>query len=101
MIIEVLVLAAFFPALLFPLIYGLWFPWWRNPVGWSVMNLSVVIALSLSLSGWRVFVGPTPVAFRLVVFGWIVVALWGQLLVLLLSKRWNERRLTRERHLTV
>lgn len=91
MLTTVLVVLAFVPAAAFPLIYGLRFPWYRNPVGWSVLNLSIVIALALSLSLWRVLFGAPPVAFRLAIFGLIVVALWGQLLVLLFSRRLNRR----------
>lgn len=95
---TVLVLLAFVPAVAFPLIYGLMFPWWRNPVGWSMLNLSAVIALSLSLSVWRVFVGsPAPGPLRLVIYGLIVLALWAQLIVLLLSPWWNRQRLSRQR----
>lgn len=93
---TVLVLLAFIPAVLFPLIYGLAYPWYRNIVGWSVLNLSTVIPVALSLSMWRVFVGVPAYGFRVAVYGWIVVALWGQLGVLLLAPRMNRRRLRRK-----
>lgn len=91
-----LVVLAYIPAVLFPLIYGLAYPWYRNPVGWSVLNLSVVIPVALSLSMWRAFFGAPADGFRIAVFGWIVVALWGQLLVLLAAPRMNRRRLRRK-----
>lgn len=87
-----LVLAGFVPAALFALVYGFFFPWWKNPVGWSLFNFSLVVALAMSLSAWRYFFGPPPVAFRLSVYAWIVVALWWQLGVLVLSPRMNRRR---------
>lgn len=91
-----LVLAAFIPAAAFVLIYGLGFPWWGNPAGWSVLNLATAIALALSLSVWRYYIGQPPDLLRIVVFGWIVAALWGQLGVLLLAPRLNRRRLARK-----
>lgn len=83
-------------AVAFPLIYGFRFPWWRSLVGWSVLNLSVVIAVALSLSLWRYLFGPVPIAVRYALYAWIDVALAGQLAVLLFAPRWNRRRLARK-----
>lgn len=89
---AVLIVTTFIPAALFPLVYGFGFPWWRSLVGRSVLNLSTVIALTLSLSVWAYFVGRPPPEFRIVAFLLIDVALWIQLIVLLLSPRANRRR---------
>lgn len=83
-------------AVTFPLIYGFRFPWRQSPVGWSILNLSVVIAVALSLSLWRYVFGSVPTPVRYAIYAWIDVALAGQLAILLFAPRWNRRRLARK-----
>lgn len=91
-LVVVLLLLAYIPAVAFPVVYA-FAPWWRSAAGRSVMSLSVVIALALSLSVWRVFWGAQPEWVRVGVFALIIPALWGQFVVLLLAPRMNRRRL--------
>jgi hypothetical protein len=89
----VLLLAAFVPAVAFPLLY-LRSPWRSTIVGRSVMTLAVVIALALALPLSRIALGDPEwlQAVRLVVFVLIVVALWQQLIVLVTVQRRQRRR---------
>lgn len=95
-VVTALILLAFIAAAAFPIIYA-FYPWWRTGPGRSVMGLALVIAFTLGLSCWRLFIGPPPDALRVVVYALIVLALWAQLIVLLLAPRMNRRRLARIR----
>jgi hypothetical protein len=93
-VVGVLVLLAFIAAAGFPIVYA-FYPWWRTAAGRSVMGLALVIAFTLGLSLWRVWFGPPPDFVRIPVYALVVVALWAQLIVLLLAPRLNRRRLAR------
>lgn len=93
-LVAVLVVLGFVAAAAFPVVYAL-YPWWRTPAGRSVMCLSVVIAITLGLSVWRLFFGQPPEALRISIYVLVVVALWAQLIVLLLAPGLNRRRMAR------
>jgi hypothetical protein len=90
---TVLLVAAFIPAAAFPVLYAR-SPWRSTPVGRSVMNLAVVIALALALPLSRIALGDPEwlEVLRTAVFVLIIAALWRQLLVLVTVQRRQRRR---------
>lgn len=83
---AVLLLAAFVPAVLFPIVYLTRSGWPTTLPGWSSLSFGVVVALTLGLSTARAIWGDYPYrdAVRIVVSVLIVIVLWVQLIVLLI-----------------
>lgn len=96
-IIFVEVIASFVFAVAFVIVY-MFSPWYTTVPGRALMNLSVAIAAALGLSVARIFWRGHPFwldVLRVSVFGYIVVALAVQLVVLLHYRRRHNREESR------
>lgn len=85
-VIAIMIIVAFPPVNLFPLLYGVGAPWWRSIEGQAVMLATTGLALLIDLSLMaRVFQlsEPTLDVLRVTVFGVIILGAYWKLAMLI------------------
>lgn len=95
----------FWSGIAFPILIGVFWPWWKSSWGWNIVSLE--IALSLALVGSILQIDWGLRTTNLLLFGWLtVVSLWlvpivvGWRTVIILREQYRQSQLTVRRRAT-
>lgn len=77
---------AFWVCLAFPVITALYWPWWKDHWGWSIVVLELLVPVALLAGVLRIDFGLR--SLDPILFGWIVLAALGLIPLVVLHRIW-------------